>query len=90
MIAVMALVLSGFSVASWGVKPNSASELWGKYAVAGVVLFLLSFWVAGCGGGGSGGDPPSVAGTPAGAYSLTLTGTSPNTTAQVTLTLTVH
>jgi hypothetical protein len=90
MIAVVALVLWGFSVAFGGVKPNSASALWGKYAAAGLVLVAFSFWMAGCGGGGSGGDPASVAGTPTGSYSLTLTGMSPNTTSQVTLTLTVN
>jgi hypothetical protein len=90
MIVIVAFVLWGFAVASWDVKPNSPSALWGKYAGAGVVLLAFSFWMAGCGGDSAGGDSASVAGTPAGTYSLTLTGTSPNTTSQVTLTLTVH
>jgi multidrug transporter EmrE-like cation transporter len=90
MIVVMALVLWGFAAALWDVQADSARALWGKCGAAGVLLLLLSFWMAGCGGGGSGGDPPSVSGTPTGTYSLMLTGTSPNTTAQVTLTLTVH
>jgi len=90
MIVVMALLLWGFAAALWDVQADSARALWGKCGAAGVLLLLLSFWMAGCGGGGSGGDPPSVSGTPTGTYSLMLTGTSPNTTAQVTLTLTVH
>jgi hypothetical protein len=73
---------------------TATRALWGKYAMAGVVLLAFSFLDGRsgcrCGGGGGGGDPASVVGTPTGTYSLTLTGTSPNTTAQVTLTLTVN
>jgi len=90
MIVLTALLIWGVAVALWGAKLNGTRALWGKYAMAGVVLLAFSFWMAGCGGGGGGGDPASVVGTPTGTYSLTLTGTSPNTTAQVTLTLTVN
>jgi hypothetical protein len=62
---------------------------WGEFATAVALLFAFSFWIAGCGGGSSGAGT-SVAGTPAGTYSLTLTGKSANTTAQITLTLTVE
>jgi hypothetical protein len=90
MIVLTALLIWGVAVALWGAKLNGTRALWGKYAMAGGVLLAFSFWMAGCGGGGGGGDPASVVGTPTGTYSLTLTGTSPNTTAQVTLTLTVN
>jgi hypothetical protein len=55
-----------------------------------LALFASSLWIAGCGGGSGAGSDPPVSGTPAGTYSLVLTGTSTNTTAQVTLTLTVQ
>lgn len=56
-----------------------------------VVVLCAAVWVAACSSGG-GGDPApaSTPGTPTGAYFLTVTGTSPNTTAQVTLALTVQ
>jgi hypothetical protein len=56
-----------------------------------VGALCASVWIAACSSGG-GGDPApaSTPGTPAGAYSLMVTGTSPNTTAHVTLALTVQ
>jgi hypothetical protein len=55
-----------------------------------LALFASSLWMAGCGGGSGAGSDPPISGTPVGTYSLILTGTSTNTTAQVTLTLTVQ
>jgi len=66
-------------------------EAFGCAAVLGVVLI-----VAGCGGGGSlsssGGGPPSSAGTPtpAGSYTLTVTGSSGGVSRKVSLTLAVQ
>ncbi len=76
-------------------RPDSAGSFgraasrWVQFAVIPVALFAASLWLDGCGGGSAGGDP-SVPGTPAGTYSFVLSGTSTNTTAQVTLTLTVQ
>jgi hypothetical protein len=74
------------------IQPGSfgrAASRWVQFAVIPVALFAASLWLDGCGGGSAGGDP-SVPGTPAGTYSFVLSGTSTNTTAQVTLTLTVQ
>jgi hypothetical protein len=89
-VAITALLIFVFGVASRAARVTGVQALWGKCALAAIALLAFSVWMTGCGGGGSGGDPASVAGTPAGTYSLTLTGMSPNTTAEVTLTLTVH
>jgi len=51
-----------------------------------VVLFLV-FEAAGCGGGSS---PPAPHGTPAGAYTITVTGTSGGQTNTVNVTLNVN
>jgi hypothetical protein len=91
MVVITVLPIFVFGVASRVARLDGAPALWGRFALAAIALLAFSFWMAGCGGGGSGGaDPVSVTGTAAGTYSLTLTGMSPNTTAQVTLTLTVH
>ncbi len=74
------------------IQPGSfgrAAFRWVQFAVIPVALFGVSLWLDGCGGGSAAGDP-SVPGTPAGTYSFVLSGTSTNTTAQVTLTLTVQ
>jgi len=50
----------------------------------------MALWVVAC---GKGSDPPAtttIPGTPAGSYTLTVTGTSTNTTGTVNLALTVH
>jgi hypothetical protein len=55
-----------------------------------VVIALFSTAVLGCGGGGDGSSPPRVTGTPSGAYTLTVTGTSGMVTQTTTLNLTVQ
>jgi hypothetical protein len=60
-----------------------------RWATLGVGLMFLSLWAA-CGGGGGGGPPPSKPGTPAGSYTLTLTGTVGSVSRQTTVTLQVN
>lgn len=74
---------------AWRRKAGQPAVFRGKAVYAGVALYMIGLWCAGCGGGGAA-NAPGVAGTAAGTYALTLTGTSPGTTAQVTLMLTVH
>jgi hypothetical protein len=58
------------------------------YPVAMFALFLI-LQTIGCGSGGSG-TPPPPTGTPAGTYSVTVTGISSNATHATTLTLIVN
>ncbi len=60
----------------------------GALSLAGLVLLILQ--TIGCGGGSSYSPPPPPPGTPAGTYSVTVTGTSGNTTHTTTLTLIVN
>jgi hypothetical protein len=60
--------------------------------VSAAVLILLGLQACGGGGGGGGGSgPPPNSGTPAGTYTLTVTGTySGSTSLQHSTTLTLH
>jgi hypothetical protein len=52
-------------------------------------LLLAAIWT-GCSGGGSSSGPPPSTGTPAGNYTLNVTGTSQGVSRTVNLTLTVN
>jgi len=60
-----------------------------KATPLGALLFVVLLWSA-CGGGGGGAPPPEQKGTPAGTYSLTITGTSGGASRSTTLTLHVN
>jgi hypothetical protein len=65
----------------------AASERrWKLLPLLAATLLLIALW-ANCGGGGGGGGNP---GTPAGTYTLTVTGTSGSLTRTLNLTLTVN
>jgi hypothetical protein len=74
--------------------PASANRTiapWWRAAFLCALVASTALWIAACSSGG-GADPPAAttSGTPAGSYALTITGTSTNTTSQVTLPLTVQ
>ena len=75
-LLMLALVLAA---TTWAIMRRSQPGVgWRRsILVALTAQLLLSLALAGCGGGGSGvGSPPSNPGTPAGSYTLTVTGTA--------------
>ena len=61
-----------------------------RAAIFCAAIFSSAVWVVACSGGGA--DPPaaSTPGTPAGSYAITVSGSSANTSSQITLSLTVQ
>lgn len=62
---------------------------WAAYLPLAFLLLVLVFQMVGCSGGSSGGPPPPN-GTPAGTYTVTVTGTSGTTQHSTTITLNVN
>lgn len=87
------LTFSGLLVMVFALAPieNRASKKRKNYALAALLLFV--FVLVGCGGGGTasdgGGGGATTGGTPAGSYTITVTGKSGSVTQSNTLQLTV-
>jgi hypothetical protein len=63
-----------------------------RWALAPAMVLVLGIlnWISGCGGGGGGGGGGHDPGTPAGTYTLTVTGTSNGVNHILKLTLKVN
>ena len=87
------MTFSGLLVMVFALAPieNRASKKRKNYALAALLLFV--FVLVGCGGGGTasdgGGGGATTGGTPAGSYTITVTGKSGSVTQSNTLQLTV-
>ncbi len=79
----LALVAAGFALRA------ARQRRWAAYLPLAFLLLVLVFQMVGCGGGSSGGPPPPN-GTPAGTYTVTVTGTSGTTQHSTTITLNVN
>ena len=87
------MMFSGLLVMVFAVVPieNRATKKRKNYALAALLLVVLV--LVGCGGGGTasdgGGGGATTGGTPAGSYTITVTGKSGSITQSSTLQLTV-
>lgn len=94
--AFMILALAIFLAASTKTRAEvlgRQNAAWMRFAQSIALAIALAASAVACGGGGGGGggqDPPPHGGTPAGTYSLTVTGTSGSTSHTISLSLTVQ
>jgi uncharacterized repeat protein (TIGR01451 family) len=84
----MLLPISGFALIGVGVGTSSRRRKWLLGMCLVTVLGTMMFQAA-CGGSNSS-TPPVTGGTPAGSYTITVTGTSGSVSRQQTVTLTVQ
>jgi hypothetical protein len=92
--ATWALVLFSSLALFWTLRLNSG---WlaqitplGRFITVALLLLVATMAMSSCSAGGSKNAQSSVSGTPAGSYTLMLTGTTASTTSNVALGLTVH